>query len=122
MDKFKVVVAGGRDFNDYELLKSSVSNILRGRYKRPQVEIVSGTARGADKLGERFAKDLGCTVKRFPANWNLGKSAGYVRNSEMADYADMLIAFWDSKSRGTMHMINLAKKKGLEVHVINYES
>lgn len=122
MDKFKVIIAGGREFNDYDLLKKSVLHILRGRYKRSQVEIVSGTARGADKLGEDFAYEYCCSIKYFPANWDLGKSAGYIRNSEMADYGDMLIAFWDQKSRGTMHMINLAKEKGLEVHVINYES
>ncbi|TCI26711.1 DUF2493 domain-containing protein [Exiguobacterium sp. SH5S4] len=122
MEKFKVVVAGGREFDDYELLKKSISGILRGRFKRSEVEIVSGAARGADVLGERFAKDMRCSVKRFPANWDIGKQAGYIRNSEMADYGDMLIAFWDQQSRGTMHMINLAKKKGLEVHVVHYET
>jgi len=115
---FKVIVAGGRDFADYDLLKSKLDNLL---VNRDPVEIVSGTARGADKLGEFYAKRSQLAVALFPADWDLyGKSAGYKRNAQMADYADALVAFWDSKSRGTMHMINLAKSAGLQVRVVNY--
>jgi hypothetical protein len=115
---FKVIVAGGRDFADYDLLKSKLDNLL---VNRDPVEIVSGTARGADKLGEFYAKRSQLAVALFPADWDLyGKSAGYKRNAQMADYADALVAFWDGKSRGTMHMINLAKSAGLQVRVVNY--
>ena len=115
---FKVIVAGGRDFSDYDLLKSKLDNLL---VDRDPVEIVSGTARGADKLGEFYAKRTQLAVALFPANWDLyGKSAGYRRNEEMAEYADALVAFWDGKSRGTMHMINLATSAGLQVRVVNY--
>jgi len=115
---FKVIVAGGRDFADYDLLKSKLDNLL---VNRDPVEIVSGTARGADKLGEFYAKRSQLAVALFPADWDLyGKSAGYKRNAQMADDADALVAFWDGKSRGTMHMINLAKSAGLQVRVVNY--
>lgn len=83
--------------------------------------------RGADTLGERFAKEFGLEVKRFIPDWDsLGKRAGYVRNAEMAKYSvedgndGMLIAFWDGKSKGTKHMIDLANQYKLEVHVVNY--
>ena len=115
---FKVIVAGGRDFSDYDLLKSKLDNLL---VDRDPVEIVSGTARGADKLGEFYAKRTQLAVALFPANWDLyGKSAGYRRNEEMAEYADALVAFWDGKSRGTKHMIDLANKSGIQVRVVNY--
>ncbi len=112
----KLIVAGSREFNDYNLLKKSIQeNFLRYEVE----EIVSGTARGADTLGEQFAKEYNIQVKQFPANWDLyGKSAGYRRNAEMADYADALIAFWNGESKGTMHMINLAKEKNLKVVII----
>lgn len=111
---FKVIIAGSRDFNDYELLKKLVSHTL---VNQQDVEIVSGGARGADALGERYAKEHGLSLKRFPADWEHGKSAGYIRNAEMAKYGDALIAFWDLKSKGTKHMITNAKLKGLKIKV-----
>jgi hypothetical protein len=113
----KLIVAGSREFNDYDLLKRSIQE----NFQRSEVEeIVSGTARGADTLGEQFAKEYSIPVKQFPANWDLyGKSAGYRRNAEMANYADALIAFWNGESKGTMHMINLAKEKNLKVVIIS---
>jgi len=113
----KIIIAGSRNFNDYNLLKSSCDNLLT---QFTNIEIVSGTARGADKLGERYAREKGYSIKQFPANWNLGKSAGYIRNDEMAQYADMLIAFWDGTSKGTKHMIDLANKRGIKVEIVNY--
>ena len=112
-----IIIAGSRNFNDYNLLKTSCDNLLT---QFTNIEIVSGTARGADKLGERYAREKGYSIKEFPANWNLGKSAGYIRNDEMAKYADMLIAFWDGTSKGTKHMIDLANKRGIKVEIVNY--
>lgn len=115
---FKVIIAGGRDFNNYELLKEKVDFLLQNK---GEIEIVSGAARGADKLGERYAKEKGYPINSHPANWDLyGKSAGYIRNKEMAKYANALIAFWDGKSKGTNHMINLAKECGIFVRVVYY--
>lgn len=111
----KVIIAGGRNFNDYEKLCQFCDNALS---KQTEIEIVSGTANGADKLGEKYANDKGYPIKQFPADWDkYGKSAGYIRNAQMAEYADALIAFWDGKSRGTKHMIDLAKRANLKVKV-----
>jgi len=114
----KIIIAGSRNFNDYNLLKSSCDNLLT---QFTNIEIVSGTARGADKLGEKYARERGYDIKEFPANWDKhGKSAGYIRNDEMAQYADMLIAFWDGTSKGTKHMIDLANKRGIKVEIVRY--
>ena len=119
----KVIIAGTRDFNDYDFLKKNVDYFLQGiNPNNEEIEIVSGNARGADKLGERYAKEHNLPVKLFPANWDkYGKQAGYLRNQEMANYSDVLIAFWDEKSKGTKHMIDIAKKQGLTVIVVGYE-
>ena len=118
----KVIIAGTRDFNDYDFLKKNVDYFLQGiNPNNEEIEIVSGNARGADKLGERYAKERNLPVKLFPANWDkYGKRAGYLRNQEMANYADVLIAFWDEKSKGTKHMIDIAKKQDLTVIVVGY--
>jgi YspA, cpYpsA-related SLOG family len=114
----KVIIAGGRTFNDFGLLCEKCDNIL---VNQTDIEIVSGTANGADKLGERYASKRGYPCTRFPANWNkFGKSAGYLRNKEMAEYGDALIVFWDGKSKGTKHMIDLAENFELKIRVINY--
>ena len=116
----KVIIAGTRDFNDYALLKKDVDYFLQD-FNPSKIEIVSGNARGADKLGERYAKEHNLPVKLFPANWDkYGKRAGYLRNQEMANYSDVLIAFWDEKSKGTKHMIDIAKKQDLTVIVVGY--
>lgn len=112
----KVIVAGSRDFDDYALL----CNTLDELFPKRDIEIVSGNARGADRLGERYAEDRWINCMKFPANWaKYGKGAGPIRNQEMADYADILVAFWDYQSSGTRDMITRAMKEGLEVHVID---
>jgi hypothetical protein len=117
---FRVIVAGGREFNNYVLLANKLDVALRNKVSEG-VTIVSGAARGADKLGEQYAKERGYVIDSHPADWEqFGKSAGYIRNKEMAQNADALMAFWDGKSRGTKHMIDLAKQHGLKVIVINY--
>ncbi len=111
----KVIIAGSRGFNDYETLCRICDHMLQNQ---KEVEIVSGTARGADKLGERYAKDRGYQVRLFPADWDkYGNAAGYIRNAEMAGYADALIVFWNGVSKGTKHMIDLAKKHGLKIKI-----
>ena len=115
----KVIIAGGRDFNDYDQLRSYCDYLLQNK---DEIEVVSGCARGADKLGERYAEERGYAIKRFPADWGThGKSAGYLRNEEMADYADALIVFWDGQSKGTEHMINIAEKESLKIRIRRYE-
>ncbi len=114
----KIIIAGGRDFDDYDLLRESCDYLLKNQ---TEVEIISGCANGADKLGEKYAEERGYKITKFPANWNkFGKSAGFKRNIEMSEYADALIAFWDSESKGTSHMINQARNKNLKVRIVNY--
>lgn len=115
---FKVIIAGSRTFNDYDLLRQYADMKLSFVSQREKIEIVSGCASGVDALGERYAAERGYPVKRFPADWQqYGKSAGYRRNQAMAQYEDALIAFWDGQSRGTMHMIALAKEHGLMIGI-----
>lgn len=118
----KIIIAGGRSFNNYELLKERCDHYLsKAIMNKDNIIIVSGTANGADKLGEKYAQEKGFTIERHPAKWKeLGKKAGYVRNKEMAEVSHALIAFWDNKSRGTKHMIDLAKERKLHVRVVSY--
>ena len=114
----KLIVAGSRTFNNYDLLKEEITKLIPFN---DDLEIVSGTARGADRLGEKLAEEFNIKLIKFPANWDLhGRSAGYKRNQEMADYADSCIVFWDGQSRGTKHMIDLAKRYNLNLKVIKY--
>lgn len=117
----RIIVAGSRGFNDYQILRKTLDSIIENI--NDEIEIVSGTARGADKLGELYAYDNNLLLKRFPADWNLyGKRAGYLRNKQMAEYAaeetGMAVVFWDGESRGSKHMIDLAEKCGLIVKII----
>lgn len=114
----KVIIAGSRDFDDYNKLCEVCDFMLQNH---TEIEVISGGARGADKLGEKYANERGYTVTQFKADWNKhGKSAGYKRNAEMAEYGDALICFWDGKSKGSKHMINLAEKHNLKMKVCYY--
>jgi hypothetical protein len=116
---FKVIIAGGRDFKDFNHLCEVVDHMLQNK---DDIEVVSGTAMGADQLGEKYAKECGYALKEFPADWEeFGKAAGHIRNRQMGDYADALIAFWDGKSKGTKGMIEYARTKDLQVAVVTYK-
>lgn len=110
----KTIVAGCRTFDDQLLLDSELDTL-----PWTVSELVSGCCRGADQLGEAWANARGIPIKRFPADWaKYGASAGPRRNEQMADYASALVAFWDTKSRGTWNMIKTAGERGLKVKVI----
>jgi hypothetical protein len=114
----RVIVAGGRDFADAELLNS----VLCEMYGDKDIEVVCGDASGADTLGKKWAEKNGKAVKSFPADWRkYGKKAGPIRNRQMAEYGTHLVAFWDGVSRGTGGMINVASELGLDVTVVHYE-
>ena len=120
---FRVIIAGSRTFSNYQLLRDSCNSLLSEKQRTHTVVIISGTAQGADRLGEHYARERGFQLRRFPADWDRnGKAAGIIRNAQMADNADALIAFWDGKSRGTKNMIETAKKKGLAIRIINTET
>jgi hypothetical protein len=107
----KIIIAGGRDFAPTEEHKQwLLSKLLELKV----TEVVCGMARGADLFGKEVAEEKNIIVKSFPADWKkYGKSAGYKRNVQMADYADICILFPGGK--GTEHMKNIALEKGLEV-------
>jgi hypothetical protein len=112
-----VIIAGSRTFDDYDKLKEICDLII---ILTDTEEIVSGGAKGADALGEKYAKETGYPVKRFLADWDqYGKGAGHIRNAQMAMFGDALIAFWDGKSKGTANMIKLAESQPIEVYVYN---
>ena len=113
----KVIIAGSRTFNNYELLKTKMDFYLKNS-KCPV--IISGGARGADALGERYAIERNFPGECYPADWSIGRHAGFIRNEKMAQVADALIAFWDGKSKGTEHMINTMKKMGKPVRVVKF--
>ena len=117
----KLIIAGGRDFNDYDLLEETCTYMLSALINAYEVEIVSGGAKGADSLAQRFARSNRLKLTVMNADWDKhGKSAGYKRNQEMANYATHVIAFWDGKSRGTKHMIDTAQRDGLKCKVVTY--
>jgi hypothetical protein len=113
---FKVIIAGSREFNDYAFLKQKLIHLLQNI--NDEIEIVSGRARGADLLGEQFACEMGYKIKYFVPDWDgLGKRAGFVRNRDMAEYADACVVFWKNKSKGTANMIDEAKKRNLKLRI-----
>jgi hypothetical protein len=131
----RIIVAGGRDFDDYESLAQKCADMIKYIYENPSlfgwifhkdIEFVLGGANGADSLGLKFAKENLYEYKVMNADWDTyGKSAGYIRNEQMAKYAiednnAILLAFWDGVSKGTSHMIELAKKHGLIVWLVRY--
>lgn len=115
----KLAVIGSRDFDNYTLLKETLDKIIS---EHEVTTIVSRGARGADKLSELYAMEKGINIKVFPALWDkYGKQAGYKRNWLIVDYSDKIVAFWDGKSKGTQHSLNIAEKMGKEVVLIKYK-
>ena len=120
ISKYKVIIAGCRDFNDYELLKEKCDYFLQDE-KKEDVVIISGHASGADALGERYAQERGFLLETYPADWKAhGRAASPIRNAKMASVAHALIAFWDGKSQGTKNMIDTARKHNLQAAVVRY--
>ena len=120
MDKIKICVSGGREFNDYDQLASCMDSIKHLHHMKA-ITLISGECRGADKLGEQYAEEQHWPIDQYPADWKEHKkSAGFIRNEKMAQEADVLCAFWDGASRGTRHMIGCAFRNDLEIHIFRY--
>ncbi len=114
----RVAVVGCRDYDDYDEAKKFIDACLLDLKRENEIIIVSGCARGADSLGERYAEENGYKAEKYPAQWQLfGKSAGPKRNKQMAEVSDLVICFWDEKSRGTKSMIDFARKFGKDVMI-----
>ena len=114
----KTIIAGSRSITDFSIVEEVVE---KSGWKNKITEVVSGCARGVDKLGEMWARNHGIPVKRFPADWDKhGRSAGYRRNIDMAKYGDALVAVWRSNSKGTANMVNTMKRldKPIYIHYV----
>jgi len=113
----KVIVAGSRTILKYPVVEECILDAIK-KNNLFISEIVSGRAKGPDLLGETWALKNGVKISAFPADWKkYGISAGFIRNQEMADYADALIAIWDGQSNGTLDMIERAKEKNIPIFV-----
>ena len=112
----RTIIAGSRTLKDFKLIQEAITesefNITR---------VIVGGAGGIDQLGERWAREKFIRFTVFYPDWNSGKQAGYVRNEKMASQAEALIAIWDGESKGTAHMIDIARKYGLKVYVKKVE-
>ena len=129
MNKFRILVCGGRHFEDYALLNNILNKVLKDKMLAPKdVEIVSGHCVGADMLGERWAEENNASVKIFPADWvKYKKSAGPIRNKQMIDYITcfenkIVVAFVSPNSKGTKQTISLAEKNKIPVIVTEYDT
>jgi hypothetical protein len=122
-DTYKLIVAGSRECTNFDVVAQAYQSFRslhdwRIDFAARGIEIVSGGARGVDALGETIAEGEGHGLKRFPADWDKhGKAAGFIRNREMAEYADGLCAVWDLKSRGTKNMIEEAMARNLDIYI-----
>lgn len=109
----RVAVIGSRGFNDYEKVKETLSKINI-------TLLVSGGAKGADLLGERYAKENNIETKIFIPDWDKhGKKAGFLRNTDIIENAELVVAFWDGESKGTLDSINKTKKQNKKLIIIN---
>ena len=114
--EYRLVVAGSRNFDDYALLSAELDKLLAGK---TNITIVSGTARGADRLGERYASEHNLRIERFPAEWEkYHKGAGPIRNMQMDQSADTVIVFWDNESSGTKNIIECARKQDIPYRIV----
>ena len=116
----KLAVVGSRSFNDYDLL----SFVLDEYYELSgnNLILVSGGALGADSLAERYSIEWSLPICIFKPDWTrFGKSAGYIRNKDIVNFADEVVAFWDGKSKGTKHTIDLAERQNKTLVVIEYQ-
>ena len=117
----KVIVCGSRGIKDYDLVKRVIEDGLRVlEIEVKDVEVVSGTAAGVDRKGEKWAEENGLKLHKYPGDWEkYGNKAGFIRNAEMVRIADALIAVWDGESRGTNNCILEARKKRIPIYVWN---
>ena len=102
-------------------MSGAVDDFLKQLAPKRPVTIVSGTARGADRLGEQYARQKGYALEEYPANWHyFGKAAAVKRNAQMAEIADAAIVFWDGQSAGAKNMIECAEARGIPCQVIRF--
>lgn len=113
----KVAIVGSRGFDDYELLIEKIDEI-RNMYGISQ--IISGGANGADTLGEKYAREYEIPMWVIYPDWNIGRHAGMLRNTDIVANADIVVAFWDGSSAGTKDSIRKAKRMNKHLIVVKY--
>lgn len=109
----RLAIIGSRNFDDAELLENTLEP-----YRKKVTLVVSGGARGADSLGEEWAEAYGIKTLIFKADWSKGKGAGFLRNIDIIANCDAVIAFWDGRSPGTAHSVQLAKNVNKPLKII----
>lgn len=121
--KIRIIVAGSRSFYDYDFVKAKLDEVI-SKYPDSDIEMISGGAKGADTLGIKYARENNIPITIYHAQWaNYGKSAGFIRNTQMAHWSKengrkgILVAFWDGESRGTSHMVGIAKSKRIKTYI-----
>ena len=128
----RIIIAGSRSIDDYGLVDAAMAQYTAGGPNRGRYEIVSGGAQGVDKMAKRWAERYDCEFTAFDPSrpeqtmtnysWERdGKKAGPLRNQEMAEYGDVLVAVWDGKSPGTRDMVEKALDESLDVYVSVYD-
>lgn len=133
--KPRLIIAGGRDFDNYELAKESLLQLVESNWIKDEPIVISGGAKGGDYIGECLANEFGLNVEVFQADWKdmrepcivktnqygeYNALAGMNRNHSMGDSGTHLLAFWNGKSKGTLDMIEYMKSLGKPVKVIMY--
>lgn len=106
----KITIGGCRDYNDYETFCSFAEECIN-EHSANDITVLSGHCSGVDMMAERFANEKGYSLEIHPAQWNrYGKAAGPIRNKIMVEKSDLVIAYWDYKSKGTRDLIECAEK------------
>lgn len=106
---FRITIGGCRNFEDYNFFKTQLNHILTQIITSEEIIILTGHCSGTDLLAEKYATENGFPLEIHPARWQqYGRGAGVIRNKEMVIQSDLIIAFWDAKSRGTKSLINIA--------------
>lgn len=114
----RIIIAGSRNYTNYEEAKTKIQFILSQYQSETPFVFLSGNCNGADRLGERFAKENGYPLELYPAEWKrYGAAAGPIRNKKMVDLCDAVICFWDGKSKGTAGLIQYAKKANKHIFI-----
>jgi hypothetical protein len=110
----KLAIIGSRNFTNYKLLQEILE-----QYKPKITLVVSGAAKGADSLGEKWALENNIQTLIFHADWNqYGKRAGFIRNEDIIKNCDYCVAFWDGESKGTKHSLSLCEKYTKPVKIV----
>jgi hypothetical protein len=113
----KVAVVGSREWTDHLMIRDFIYSLDEDDV------VISGGARGVDQFAELYARERGLAVLVFSPAWDThGRKAGLIRNQDIVDACDRLVAFWDKSSKGTAHALNLARAADKPVLVFHAPS